>query len=161
MHKPKEAKLKERINKQKVVTVTGSPIVIQWLMVEAIQEAVLEGYRVPPANARRRNDIMFNGRKFQVVMYKDGYEVPTEEQEEAKSLVNIKEIDKEVEAAKKRYAGVKDNFEKHLEELAPLRAKQDLLDFASNLNIKVPEDKKVPRAIKSHLVCVLESYRGK
>lgn len=172
---------KEQQSKRKVITVKGVTRVRNTQFITEIFEAFEAGYVPAPKGSQWTADapVLLNNKKV-VVLYPKDYEVPAPSRE-AKTLSDADEdaiaaVDKQIMAEiEKEQKGdlseddqvVVDSDESKAtlaeaegivdltEEVNSLTKKKPLLDFASKVGIDVPSDKKVPAAIKQHILSKL------
>lgn len=161
---------KEQRNKRKVITVKGVTRNASMTLVNELFEAFEQGYRPAPVGSQWTADapVIKNNRK-QVVLYPQGYDVPTpnnytkepEVSDEELLKSDTAEIIKELEDEAKQEVAPEAQDDKTVEEEAEpsvkdrieaLNSKADMLALAKELNIEVPEEKKVPAAIKKFLL---------
>lgn len=143
---------KEQLEKRKVITVKGTASQAYFELLEQVQEAVLEGYVIPPADRRWTKDrpIMV-GRNLMVVMYPKGYEVPKPGKNPRQGEIQEKYL-KAAREEEERNKKLSENSDKIKEDLEGLSKKDELLEYAKSIGLEVPEDKVQPKAIKAFIL---------
>lgn len=143
---------KEQLEKRKVITVRGNNKRAVRELLKEIQTAVEEGYVFPPdGKFWTKDQAQLFGRKLSVVMYPKDYDIPSPGVDTEKENKTSQEYLEEAREADELHKKLHENKEEYLEELKELSKKEELLNFAKDLGIKVPEDMTAPKSIKAFI----------
>lgn len=157
---------KEQKEIRKVITARGNTRKSYWDLLELVVEAANQGYVIPPQDRRHTADIpVLYGRQLRVVMYPKDYDIPKPGNSYLDKVKKSEDYLAEARAADAAASGKKDEevipevVVEPVVEDSPLKEavmamtkKDELMAFAEEHSIEVPEDKKSPKAIQKYII---------
>lgn len=143
--------------KRKVITARGNTKHSYWELLTKIEEAIKDGYVVPPEGKRWTADqpVLF-GRQLRVVMYPADYDIPEPGYSTNKAEITAEQYLQEARDADTKQKELSNKSDEIVEKAKSLSKKQDLLDYASEIGLEIPEDVKAPKAIQAFIINSVE-----
>lgn len=143
--------------KRKVITARGNTKHSYWELLAKIEEAIKDGYVVPPEGKRWTADqpVLF-GRQLRVVMYPADYDIPEPGYSAEKAEITSDQYLQMAREEETKQQELSSKADEIVEKAKSLSKKQDLLDYADELGLEIPEDVKAPKAIQAFIINSVE-----